>query len=252
MKPTLHRALLAALAGGGLLAASTVHANGAYVDPTFDMFGPLPEATFGGSGIPNDNVAITELMLNGFDITLGLSATPRFSNPPLTNDGAGTFFATTGINDGLVGSMFLGATWNFSFYANIDGGDFADLSFDLLYDLDPGVDTAEAALGRLDLDEGITVLGGDPAMTSLVEGSQNANFGFLAAGGPSVYPPAFTPFDGNAEGEYSFVLKVSDNGSELGRAAINVNVNAVPEPVSIALMGLGLAGIGWRRRRQDN
>ncbi len=59
--------------------------------PKFDSFGPLPAATYGGTGIPNDPSAITTIVDGSNTITLGLTATPRYYNPAIKNDGAGTF-----------------------------------------------------------------------------------------------------------------------------------------------------------------
>src|SRR4051812_27858749 len=68
--------------------------------------GALPAANFGGSGIPN-----TSVMQRQYDgVTLGLTASARFSNPTVTDNGAGTYFATTG-NDG--GGL---ARWNFDYF----------------------------------------------------------------------------------------------------------------------------------------
>jgi hypothetical protein len=73
-------------------------------------------------------------------------------------------------------------------------------------------------------------------------------------GMPIVFGPGFDP---NAHGEYSFALAVvnSTTGAELGRSAINVNVNAtgarpVPDSGStLALLGVALTGLGAFRNR---
>ena len=105
------RKTLTALA---LLAAASA-SQAAAVAPFYTTFGNLAGATFGGSGIPTDPTAITTA--NG--VTLGLTAFGRYANPSLTNDGAGTFTATPGANDGLDGGPHpIGATWSFGYYIN--------------------------------------------------------------------------------------------------------------------------------------
>jgi hypothetical protein len=81
----------------------------------------LPAATFGGTGIANDKVEVTTITTPRQDtITLGLTATPRYFNPALGNDGFGTFTATPGFNNGLGSPAHtLGPTWNFDFYINV-------------------------------------------------------------------------------------------------------------------------------------
>ena len=83
--------LMAAALPMALLAAP-LHAQ---FTPTGGTFGSLPQATFGGSGIPNNAVQMGH---NVGGVDLGLTATQRFTSPALTNDGAGTFFATPGFD----------------------------------------------------------------------------------------------------------------------------------------------------------
>jgi len=236
---------------GAIVLVASLGAGNALGAPAFDIFGPLPEATFGGSGIPNDNVAITNITtgVEGFEtfITLGVSATRRHSNPALTNDGAGTFFAGGGSNFGGMGqSSFLGALWNFDFFVKVVGhAPASDFDFKLLYDFDPLTGTADADLGIWDLNSFISAV--NPAQTS-----QNLLFGFLANSLiPEITAPAGS-FDPNAGGEYSFALLASQRGDPLGRSAIDVNVSAVPVPAALPLFGTGLfvmGFVGWRRRK---
>lgn len=90
---------LTAFAVGSIICASSF-AAAAPVTPVFQTFGDLAGAEFGGDGIPNDAVAISTFTAqNGDMLTLGLTATGRFANPPVGNDGAGTFTADPGAND---------------------------------------------------------------------------------------------------------------------------------------------------------
>ena len=202
-----------ALVCAGFMANSASYADP--VTPDYDTFGLLSAATFDGSGIPNDSVAIT--YVGG--VTLGLTATQRFSNPTVTNDGHGTFFATPGAD--TLPSTY--ARWNFSFYAS--NAFLNDYTLQLLWDLDPGFGTDEASLGN---PLGIGTL----AAGSTVQDSWNLGMPFLGGG-----------FDPTAAGEYSFALILRDaTGQELGRSAINVNVGHVPDTASTGL--LALAGFG--------
>lgn len=237
------------LTGVLIALALTATAVAAPISPTFDTFGPLPAATFGGSGIPNDAVAISTIVDGDNTITLGLSATPRFTGT-VGNDGAGTFSAEVG---GYVGPPPPAdpalSRWNFSFYASLDDGGitgdtFSSYMISLLYDLDP-------AAGTDDSDHGVIDLSAAFPSDTLVEGSQNPGFSFLTVPIPSVLiPPTFAGgFDPSAIGEYTFALRVSDlSGGSLGEASIAVNT--VPEPTSMALFGLTALGMGGAIRRR--
>lgn len=199
-----------ALVSAGFMAISSSLANP--VTPVYSTFGPLSAATFGGSGIPNDRVAITSIG----DVTLGLTATQRYSNPTVTDNGAGTYFATAG-EDTLPNY----ALWNFDFYAsNASQNDFY---LQLLWDLNPGVGTDETMLSS-----GISLF----LAGSTNQDSWNLGMPFLGSG-----------FDPTVAGEYSFALILRNaTGQELGRSAINVNVGHVPDTASTGL--LALAGFG--------
>lgn len=219
--PSCFKATLA-LVCAGFMANSASYAGP--VTPDYDTFGLLSAATFGGSGIPNDSVAITTIG----DVTLGLTATQRYSNPTVTNNGHGTFFATPG-EDTLPNY----ARWNFSIYAN--NASSTNYLLQLLWDMNPGAGTDEASLA--------TFGSGPLAAGSTFQDSWNLGMPFLGGG-----------FDPTAVGEYSFALILrSATGQELGRSAINVNVGHVPDTASTGLLTLaGLASllVMARMRRQ--
>jgi hypothetical protein len=200
-------------------------------------FGLLSAANFGGAGIDNTAVAITTY--NG--VTLGLTATPRYSNPPVTNDGVSAFFATGGADPTQPGY----AKWNFDFYVSNSGAAFADYVAELWYDFDPASATS-TGLGK-----GMMLL---PAPlisgSTTVQNSWNLGMGFLATGAPGLTPPSYSSFNPNASGEYSFALVLKDNSGEVARSSITVNVASVPDGGSmLALLGLGLVGMAGLRRK---
>ncbi|MCC2958016.1 PEP-CTERM sorting domain-containing protein [Massilia sp. IC2-477] len=233
-----------------LLGAMSAFATAGPITPEFSVFGPLPQATYGGSGIPNDASAIT--FREGF--LLGLTAHQRFSGPNLENDEQGTFFANPGTTTSPSGLN--GSTWNIGYYIQVDQDSIEDsgLTFKLLYDFDAGTDTDEAQLGVLNL-SAIFPFGAGGSAAATKQDSQNLLFGYLATPSFFVAPPpgAFNP---NANGQYSFALVAyNGQGDELGRSAINVQVGAqsadVPEPGVFALLGLGAAGLAAARRRKQ-
>lgn len=214
----------------------------------FDTFGAFPDATWGGTGIPTDAVATSKQIVDGdTTITVAMSATQRFSNPPLKNNGAGVYFAGTGSNFGGNGqSTNEGALWNFNYFIRVEGDNGAtplltDYQFDLFYDFDPAANTPIGNLGKWDLTATTTVVG--PTLT-ILEGSQNLMFDFLATGIPTlpglITPPGGT-FDPNAIGNYQFAIQVSGGGFNLETVAMEVQT--VPVPAAVWLFGSGLLGL---------
>ncbi len=239
--------------GSFALALALSASSGAWATPLYDYFGPLNEATFGGTGIPNDEVAVASQFEDGdVEITVAMSATQRYDNPALTNDGAGTYFAGPGSN--IKGPDSLeGALWNFNYFIRVVGLNGAtpklsDYQFDMYYDFDTGLDTAKVSLGIINMTAG--VLGSPTPLATLAEGSENLLFAYLTAGIPGVVtPPPSGSFDADALGEYNFGIEVSRGGWSV--EAVRMDVQVVPEPTTALLMACGLAGLAAAGRRRS-
>lgn len=221
--------------------------------PLYDTFGLLDDATFGGTGIPNDEVAISSQFSNGTSlITVAMSATQRYGNPALTNDGAGTYFAGTGSNTGpgSPAGTQEGALWNFNFYINIDSTTetLSDYDITLFYDFDPAFDNGPAGLGSINITNSI-IFSADPAATK-VEGSENLMFSYLATDTAGfLVAPTYPAFDPNALGEYNFGISVGQSG--WGVENVRMDVQVVPVPAAAWLFGSGLLGlVGIARRKK--
>jgi hypothetical protein len=210
---------------GGIAAMATPLA------PTYDTFGPLTTANWSGTGNPNDPVAITTIQSGNSTVTLGLAAQQRYFNPPLGNNGAGTYYATPGQNNGLGSSAFQGSTWNFDFYFDSTGGNF---TYKLMYGTDA------SALVSVD-----PTLIGDNGPTPNHGGQNSENLLFPLWGNSSSFVANTLPFSPYATGVYIFELVAYNaDGRAVGSTAINVNVGSVPDVASTAgLLGLGIVGL---------
>jgi len=183
-------------------------------------FGTLSGATFGGTGIPN----VGQITKIG-NLVLGLSATQRYENPPLTNDGHGTFQAIVG-NDGSgshPNSNY--AKWNFDFYVS-------------------GVPTGDTT--KLFYGTGPNLTQFIPFNGLNIQDSWNTGMGFLSTAG----------FNPNVAATDYFALVAYDSaGAQLGYSSIKVDVgggaSSVPDSgTTILMLGVGLSAIGLMSYRK--
>lgn len=211
-------------------------------------FGAFPSATFGGSGIPNDPVMITECSQLG--ITLVLGASQRYNNPALTDDGNGTYTALAGIDQNPPSPADPYARWNFNWF--IGGASIDEYNYRLHYDFDPAPNNGGLGYVR-------TV--GSFLLPNPSQGSWNLGMDFLDTNLPFVIDdPTYPSFDPNAVGTYRFRLVAYErdgffgarDGDAVARAVITVNTT-VPEPSTMATLAIGLLALGGAaRRRRSN
>lgn len=255
------------------LAASVVAASGTQAATLLYDRNVTPDVIF-GSG--NDNGSFT--VARDFGVELGLRGKQRFPKANVFNsNGDGTYNFDAGVPSPGFGSppgSSSTALWNFEWSVNVDFGDDSPTtptlnSFTYLMgiDFDPGLGTnflqfdpinvayADHALGdNSTLNGGGTVIDKDAAdreaqyaaalaSNTVAQNSWNMEFFDTA--------PVF-PFDGNNDGRYEFFLAAfDDQGNQLARTEISIIVGAVGEPGTLAVLGVGIAGVAWLRRRRD-
>ena len=146
---------------------------------------------------------------------------------------SGTYFADPGTYPG--GGVK--AQWNYEFSVNIGTHSFTEgLTFRLGVDHDPSAGVNYTWV------EPQTHWADNATVANGFQNSQNVGF----AGTPG------SAFDVNQNGLYSFVLEVRDTNERLlDSTAMNVQVGAVPEPETYALLLAGLGGIGLVARRRS-
>ena len=171
-----------------------------------------------GTGTSNGHFAV-DTEANG--VELGLRASLRFVGP-ITPTG-NLYTAPAGNSSGK-------ALWNFEF--SVNPGSLLG-THSLLTITGPG--------GVLAFNPQL-ILDNTPSGGPLYQNSENLAFAFL--GGPINFNP-------NASGLYTFDLKLFSS-DDLLLGDVSIQVNAVPEPSTWAMLILGFAGIGFMAYRRKS
>lgn len=205
------------------LASMTSHALVSLGDSYGNLAAP---GVYFGSGNPNGDWTIN----TGGGGELGLRAKVRFG--PTLDGSSGTYFAAAG-NDPTTSAYR--ATWNFEYSVNSTGK--TGFTYFLGIDNDP---SASVNLTFVNLSAISSFLAQPPAGYKGFQESSNIGFSSTPGG----------PFNINSPGLYTFVLQARGDGVLGNSVNMNVQVGAIPEPETYALMaaGLGLMAFVARRR----
>jgi hypothetical protein len=236
-------AMAGCLALVGMTAIVAEPAQAAYVQ-NFDVVVPA------GWAVANNNnpVGALPFWYQGVDPASDPLSFPAFNGPPTSYAAAtylGTSSATGEIDTWLISPEFiLNGGETFSFYARQQSyigsdniGGFAN-AMQARLSTSGGSTNVGGAYGQVGVFTDLKVdINPNFNLTGFPDAWTNYSFSYL--GGPTTGRIAFRFYTPN----------IRSFGSYIGVDAFETTANLVPEPTSFALMGIGLAGLAFRRYR---